>query len=72
MTKAELIAEKSTIKTELQLLRQQTKGVFTYKEMEKIRLELEKINTRMSLIDKEIEILTEEELFSKEQNNTID
>ena len=72
MTKAELIAEKSTIKTELQLLRQQTKGVFTYKEMEKIRLELEKINTRMSLIDKEIEILTEEELFSKEQNTTLD
>ena len=72
MTKAELIAEKSTIKTELQLLRQQTKGVFTSKEMEKIRLELEKINTRMSLIDKEIEILTEEELFSKEQNNIID
>lgn len=67
MTKAELIAEKSSMKIELQNLRTSVKGVFSYEKLQQINIEIDKINIRMSLIDKELEIINLEEAFAKEQ-----
>lgn len=67
MTKAELIAEKSAMKTELQNLRQGIKGVFSHDSMQNIELEIQKITTRINLIDMELSIMNQEEAFAKEQ-----
>ena len=67
MTKAELMAEKSAMKTELQNLRQGIKGVFSHDSMQNIELEIQKITTRINLIDMELSIMNQEEAFAKEQ-----
>lgn len=67
MTREELIREKIAIKKELQALRNAIKSVSTQNGMQNIQLEISKVNTRLSLIDKELELVQLEESFVKEQ-----
>lgn len=67
MTREELIREKIAIKEELQSLRNAIKSVATQNGMQNIQLEISKVNTRLSLIDKELELVQLEENFVKEQ-----
>ena len=67
MTKEELIREKIAIKEELRALRNAIKSVSTQNGMQNIQLEISKVSTRLSLIDKELELVQLEESFVKEQ-----
>lgn len=67
MTREQLIAEKLALKTEYNLLRKQISSVTTSNGFQNIQLEIQKIDTKMNLIDKELELVQLEENFIKEQ-----
>lgn len=67
MNREELIREKLALKIEYNLLRKQISSVTTSNGFQNIQLEIQKIDTKMNLIDKELELVQLEE--SLEQNN---
>ena len=70
MTKKDLLEEKLALKIEYQNLRKQISSVSTLNGFQNIQLEISKVDTKMNLIDKELELVQlEENLLQENQEN---
>lgn len=63
----ELLEEKIAMQEEYKLIRNAIKSVTTHNGMQNLQLEINKLDTRLTLIDKELELVQLEENFLKEQ-----
>ena len=62
----ELLEEKIAMQEEYKLIRNAIKSVTTHNGMQNLQLEINKLDTRLTLIDKELELVQLEENFLKE------